>query len=100
MERFTSIYAAPKVQKSEPTETKRQGFHYSNRTLKAANHKFSSRESALEATYQYFATEFAGLEIPHKYIRTAFDRCFQGACNQEMLNRDVKNYLLKNLASM
>lgn len=78
----------------------KQGYHYSSKTLKMANHRFGSKSEALNGVIDYFNENFAGIDIPKNCIRTAFDKCFNVACNQDELNRDVKNYLLKNLARM
>jgi hypothetical protein len=80
---------------------KKNGFHYTARTLTAANSKIADRPAtALAGVKKYFEEEFKGLRIPVDCIERAFKICFPAASTQEGLNTDVKNYLLKNLSKM
>ena len=75
--------------------------HYSFKTLRMVNTDLSQqREHAYDRVETYLRDRFPGLDIPKSCIRRAFNECFQGATTQDMLNNDVKNYLLNNLANM
>lgn len=78
----------------------KQGYHYSQKTLKMANRKTGDRQTALATVIEYMETNFRGIEIPRNCIVRAFDYCFNGAVDQDMLNSDVKRYLIENLSRM